>query len=110
MKNRLLISAFFLLIALIIPFLAISGVLMPEYEKVNTWFQRSGSLTVIFAAISEVIAFSVVTKLEPSGTRGDQFYKFKGKYGVFVKALKVSALLVIMIGTFVWGYGDIFLK
>lgn len=82
----------------------------PNFEAREVWFQRSGSLTTIFALLSTTI-MDLASSLLYSGGFGD-------KARLIVKKEFEFRFLVIFgvgffltgIGTIVWGYGDTFLK
>jgi hypothetical protein len=80
---------------------------MPNSQTIPGWFQRSGSLTTIGAVIISIYATRMRDRLEG---------KFMGDvYGLEVfKRLKVpftiattSAFILSVVGTIVWGYGDL---
>lgn len=81
--------------------------LIPSGQTLPSWFQRSGSLTTIGAVIVGIYATRMRDHLEG---------KFMGDfYGIEVfKRVKLpftiataSAFILSVVGTIVWGYGDL---
>ena len=94
------------------PILACTRSWLPEGEKFPIWFQRSGSILVIFAIMSEFILLSLYSTIYPGdNTWTDENHqvivnKYKTKYNLL--SFFSSALAII--GTIIWGYGDIIIK
>jgi hypothetical protein len=72
------------------------------------WFQRSGSLMVLFAVFLELNLLKY-SEVEESGT----FFiedkpALKSRPLPFIKrVMRVVAFLLAALGTFIWGYGDL---
>ena len=76
------------------------------------WFQRSGSLTVLLAAILEfrqaVIDKSVKDKAWGAAKRRSWAgVAVVGQLPTARKTLAIIALVLIILGTIIWGYGDL---
>lgn len=99
----------FPLLTLSVLFLAVSFICDFKYQGDDPayWFQRGGSIAVLLAAISEYMLLCVDSEINypESGYVGED--KWKKKYGTLHKSANIFALMVAVIGTIVWGYGDI---
>jgi len=84
------------------------SLLIPECEKSEIWFQRSGSILVALGAIIEFNLLSINGDVNPSGLSGSTHIEMSEKYQKLHKVLTISAFIVIFLGTVVWGYGDLF--
>ena len=73
------------IVAIALPLLALAGVLKPVQESLGTWFQRSGSLTVLFAAMAEYSIVKLYAILWPSGIAIDRQKELQDLY-VFIIA------------------------
>lgn len=74
----------------------------------NYWFQRSGSLMVLFAVLLEL------NSLKYHDVKGSKNTFVNGKpvaiseeFPTFKKAMRVVGFLLAITGTFIWGYGDL---
>jgi len=72
------------------------------------WFQRSGSLMVLFAVLLEL------NSLKYHEVKGSKNTFVNGKrvaiseeLPVFKKAMRITGFLLAIAGTFIWGYGDL---
>ena len=84
---------------------AFFGVAKPDHEASAIWFQRGGSIAVFIAIFSEYksqTSFRVLSGVEPMDMQA-----WKRNYLYIFNKLKVLSLLVGLIGTIVWGYGDL---
>ena len=109
-KKTLLQSSLLILFGIIPPLLALTTDWRPEGENMASWFQRSGSILVIFSVLVEFKLLTLFSTFYPGAeamlwtdTIAKKYYK---KY-LFVTYL--SAILAI-IGTIIWGYGDVLIK
>jgi len=82
-------------------------------EKGGAWFQRSGCLTVLFAAFAEYRIFVIRDLLEPIDEKGKTWQdmadenSLKTKYRKRVKAYDFISIALLTIGTLIWGFGDL---
>ncbi len=85
--------------------LSLLSVLRPPSESVATWFQRSGSITAIFAAFAQyrLGAFFEVIRGGTFAESWSLYHLFKRRHQAVSWALAVIAIW----GAFVWGYGDL---
>jgi len=105
-KHRLLFLLFSIL-ALLTPIIAITVPLLPAEESLSKWFQRSGSFVVILALIAESNAIAIYNILNPSGFVSTSFEEINNQYGSLPSKYTKISLLLIALGTFIWGYGDL---
>ena len=114
-KNELLTSIPLFIFAILIPTLAWRGWFQLD-ENVGTWFQRSGSLMVLFAVWIEFKLFKITNSTNPISANGQTWdnlevgSRLRIKYGKTIQKLKFLAAALALIGTLVWGYGDLFLS
>ncbi len=81
---------------------------LPPGETLKTWFPRSGALMVVFSLLAESRAISTYNILNPSGIVEVTFKDAKEKYGSRPAVLNSTAFVLIALGTFIWGFGDLF--
>ena len=106
-RNRLFLCGSLLLVAAAIPTLAYFGCFKPVEEPQNTWFQRSGSLTVLVAVSIEFL----LTKLHKYpgliGLLGEMKPGPARWHSITYRIIFYSAGFLAAIGTVIWGYGDL---
>ena len=105
--NNREIFVLFIALSLLFPGLALLEVLLPEGEKLPIWFQRSGSLMVLFGVIAEYYALRMSDLFFPVEMQGEPLYKDKVRFTKQSKICAILAAFVIGLGTVVWGYGDL---
>lgn len=103
----LLTSAALLLVSVALPTAAFCGVLRPGFETYASWFQRSGALMVFFAVWAEFRLQSISGVVDPNGYVPAQFRAFE-PYKWWWSKFRIAGLVLALIGTFIWGYGDLF--
>ncbi|MDD1795160.1 hypothetical protein LRP50_18690 [Enterovibrio sp. ZSDZ42] len=96
------------ILAVITPILAWYSFVIPETEEPAIWFQRSGSLTVLFAVWMEYNLMKVNEHVFPSGHTFSQQAALAKKYQPIFKVAQYMAVLLAIMGTVIWGYGDLF--
>lgn len=96
-----------LLLTISIPILALYGLFLPEGETISTWFQRSGSLMVIFSLWVEYELFGINGDVFPSGIYSGQEERLAERYRSKVQIVKYLAVVGALTGTVIWGYGDL---
>ncbi|TAA41725.1 hypothetical protein [Corallincola spongiicola] len=112
-KTELWTSLPLYLLAITIPVLAWLGFLQIDAD-LGVWFQRSGSLMVLFAVWVEFKLFKITNfsnPLSPGGQTWDDLEtgdRLKDKYSSLIQILKYFAALLAILGTLIWGYGDLF--
>lgn len=80
-----------------------TGFMMPEIDKRWVWFQRSGSIIVYFGVIAELFAIKSINGLISWSTDIDA----QEKYKTHVIVTNGLAIVMALIGTAIWGYGDL---
>jgi len=101
-------SSLLVIVALIIGYIGYGGTFAPEGETNATWFQRSGSLIVVCALWLEFNLFKVNDLVNPTGIITEDGDRFFIRYGRYFSTLKYVGAVVALIGTIIWGYGDLF--
>ena len=100
----------FAALSILMPALSLSGLLKPASEVLGVWFQRSGSTAVFFAVFAEWKAAKMFDELNPSGLVDQTLDSTRDKYLQQVKYYNYIALFLVVLGTVVWGYGDLFIS
>ena len=111
-SKELLIIILLVAFSAVIPICAWHGFLQQD-DDVSIWFQRSGSLTVLFAVWAEYKLFKVHRLTMPMSEGGETYQdaahtgELKTKYGKILNAINFVSAVLVIIGTVIWGYGDI---
>ncbi|EPB9466151.1 MULTISPECIES: hypothetical protein [unclassified Vibrio] len=111
-KRELLTSVPILLLAFIFPILAWFGVFQLE-DNSAIWFQRSGSVTVLFAVWVEFKLFKLAGLTNPISENGKTYDDMrKSDYlqthnSKKIQIIKYLAAVLAISGTVIWGYGDL---
>ena len=82
----------------------------PEEEPIFTWFQRSGSIMVIFAILMELVVYPVnsIMNLPRYAITINEFPEQAVElYKPYYTAMVISGYVVAILGTIIWGYGDL---
>ena len=107
---------------IIIPLLTLSAVIpicawygfLQQDDNVSIWFQRSGSLTVLFAVWAEYKLFKIRKLTNPMSEGGETWQDLahqgalKTKYGKMFNVINFISVILVILGTVIWGYGDLF--
>jgi len=109
LKKRTLFFIFSAL-AILMPVFSLSGLLKPSSEALGVWFQRSGATTVVFAVFAELKASNMLAVFKPSGFVDQTFHSTRDKYLKQVKLYNYIALFLVVLGTVIWGYGDLLIN
>ena len=109
MLRAYLWDAILLILAIAAPLL--SAWISCRYGEVH-WFQRSGSLTVLFAAILEFRQAIIVEKVRNETWAAAKRRSYAGTAIVGQLpspriGIAIIALFLIIFGTIIWGYGDL---
>ncbi len=99
MKRHYLSSFFLVLLGVLAPIVVLYSVWIPETETYASWFQRSGSVLVIFSILSQL---SLLKAHRKPVVNVDIYRKF-------YNPLSLLTVLLAIIGTAIWGYGDLFM-
>ncbi len=110
-EQELFIGFVVLIISIVIIFLAYKGVFIPQDEKPGAWFARSGAAVTVLSLFSFDANNRIYQILNPIGTIGGcSIVKNTNKLKSFLfysKILKVISFIIAIIGTLIWGYGEL---
>jgi hypothetical protein len=108
-KRTLFRAYFFCVLAAIIPcLLSLLPYFKPVAETPNLWFQRSGALMTAFSVFSQVTASNLYNMIQ-GGAFAESwglFYRYKNSQ----RAVNIISTVLIIVGTLIWGYGDILFR
>lgn len=107
LKRSLQLSTPLLLSMVAVPVLAFFNVFNVMDEPAEIWFQRSGSLVVLFGLLVEYTLFSINDELFSVGNLKPQEVKLLRKYRIQYASMKYLGLFGAITGTIIWGYGDL---
>lgn len=102
--------AAFSAIAVAVILLPFIDALKPINEHFDTWFQRAGAPMTIFALIAQSRVGRLSELLTPNAFSTQEFNRIILKYRKYVAFGNTTTLLLVIIGTLIWAYGDIFWK
>lgn len=106
-QRYLAYSLALVVISIVCPFFALTGWLMPAADKPEIWFQRSGAVTTIFALFSGAGTAAVLGALIPRGLTDLKLEVARLRFGVKFQVVERVAFWATVVGTFIWGYGDL---
>ena len=90
---------------LIVALLAWHGVLNIFGDTPELWFQRSGSIIVVIAALSEYYLFDIKSAFPKEAYAVP--YALKEWEKDRLRYIEYSGFILMAAGTLVWGYGDL---
>lgn len=111
-SKELFLIILLLVLSAIIPICAWHGFLQQD-EEVSIWFQRSGSLMVLFAVWAEYKLFKIHGLTNPMSRNGETYQDLahkgalKTKYGTMLITINFISAVLVISGTVIWGYGDL---
>ncbi|MEJ6123249.1 hypothetical protein MT390_15415 [Vibrio sp. 2-Bac 85] len=79
----------------------------------SSWFQRSGSITVLLAVWAEFKIFKLNESINPRSKSGQTWDNLKHadilhkKFAGYLNSFKVIAAMLAISGTIICGYGDL---
>lgn len=81
----------------------------PSNESSGVWFQRSGAVTAVFALLAITLQTAASRKLVVPGVLADKakievLNRFRWRFAF----CENFSFLLTVIGTLIWGYGDVF--
>jgi len=79
----------------------------PTEETQPMWFQRSGSLVVVIAVWVEFKLFSLRGYFDKSAYSAP--LELPKSFHLVYKTISTTAVFTAIVGTFIWGYGDLLL-
>lgn len=108
LKADLLFIGFLMICAIGVPLAAYCGLLRPNSDLPELWFQRSGAISSVFSVFAQFRINNFLEKI-----RGGTFAESWSLHTKFIKHQTVISWMVTVVGllgTFVWGYGDLLFK
>jgi hypothetical protein len=93
------------LIAILVPLAA--AVLCYGLGKPSTWIARGGAIMAGVAFLADLKARDMADVFKPSGFVSDTFNATRSKYFLQVSICQKLGIALILIGTIVWGFGDV---
>jgi hypothetical protein len=93
------------LCAAVPPLFSLTGIFRPEDEPLGQWFQRSGAVMTVLAAFAQFKASGIATMIA-GGTFAETWEAFH-KYNRLQTLAAWLSLVLIVIGTLIWAYGDL---
>ncbi|MEX0297077.1 hypothetical protein AAH995_27830 [Pseudomonas putida] len=83
----------------------------PSFESMEVWVQRSGASTSIYALLSNTVAEMGLRKLNKPGEMGSRIkLEVLSEVSRSFEIVRWTALVVTVLGTVIWGYGDTMIK
>lgn len=73
----------------------------------GNWFSRSGALLTIFPLLALAIRDDVEIRLFPGGMGDATLLKVRDSIRCQSTFVQRTALVLTVLGTFIWGYGDV---
>lgn len=107
-KLHLIPSSLLLLPAALCPFIAWFSCFIPEGENPGVWFQRSGSITVMLAVSIEFFLLRIESHINPENNTPSRVWELGETYRYWFNLIQIMAVVLAIIGTVIWGYGDLF--
>jgi len=93
------------LCAVVPPLFSLTGIFTPEEEPLGQWFQRSGAVMTAFAVFAQFKAAGIATMIA-GGTFAETWEAYH-KYNRFQALAAWLSLVLVVIGTLIWAYGDL---
>ena len=93
------------LIAILIPLAAVG--MCYGLQKPSTWIARSGAVMAGVAFLADLKARAMAEVFKPSGFVDKSFAPTRDKYLPQVKLFSRLSIALVLIGTAVWGFGDL---
>jgi hypothetical protein len=78
---------------------------MAQPDTPGQWFERSGAVMTVFSVFAQFKAGSVATMIE--GGMFEESREAYRKYKPYQTVAAVVSLVLVVIGTVIWGYGDL---
>ena len=89
----------------------LSGLFKPEAEPISTWFSRAGSIVTVCAIFMEFLIVNVQeflkTAYKDEGGTKSHYFKPEHFIHLTLKLASYASLMLVVIGTLIWGYGDV---
>jgi hypothetical protein len=94
------------LCAVITPIFSLMGIFRPEEEPLGQWFQRAGIVMTVFAVLAHFKAAGIAATMIAGGTFAETWEAYH-KYNRLQTRAAWLSLVLIVIGTLIWAYGDL---
>lgn len=104
------ISVPLIIFGVLAPILSYYSVFIPEDEKRAVWFQRSGSLSVLFGVWIEYNLSKVNEHINLSGLWVTEQETLRDEYNLKYSIVQYVGIFLAVMGTLIWGYGDILIS
>ena len=102
---------FCVLVYLSLVTVGLSGLFKPEAEPIATWFSRSGSIVTVCAIFMEFLIINIQefikTAYKDEDEKKSHYFKPEHVIHLSLKVASYASLILVVIGTLVWGYGDV---
>lgn len=110
LQESLLLSWAILGAAIVVPILALF-IPYPRIGELNLagWFSRSGAVTTVFAILAEVILIRAKLSITPAGFGWPGLQDLRDKFIPKFERPELLILILTVVGTLNWGYGDLIL-
>ena len=103
---RAFLWAYGLCLCAVIPSLfSMLGIFKPQAEPLGQWFARSGAMMTVIAVFAQFRAANIATMIQ--GRAFGESWEFYHKYKHRQAVAAVLSLVLVVLGTIVWGYGDL---
>jgi len=110
-KDSYRIDILLVFLAFIFPIISlIADLSCSQWQQEFFWFQRSGSLTVLMAVSLEYRQHALTKSDQVSSLFGEPLFKAAPEMNGVRKKFHRLALGLSIIGTLIWGYGDVLFK
>lgn len=97
-----------LAIAVIVPLAALFIPWVPNGDTQAVWFQRSGAVTTVFSLLAATLSISASRNLFKPGTWGSLYaINVLAEYQPNLDRIERISFFLTLVGTLIWGYGDI---
>ncbi|WP_226669131.1 hypothetical protein [Microbulbifer aggregans] len=103
-RNKAAGSVLLIGLALAVMICSSQGVMLPSIDKPEIWFQRSGSVAVFIAVYLEYIAQYQLKTIPELAREG---INLSNPYSNYFGWISKACVALAVVGTIVWGYGDL---
>jgi hypothetical protein len=93
------------LCAVLPPLISLTGIFRPQGEPLGQWFERSGAVMTVFAVFAQIGAGGIAAMIA-GGTFAESWQAYH-KYKRLQAIAAGLTLVLVVVGTVVWGYGDL---
>ena len=96
-----------IILGVLAPVVAYFSCLRPEGEAADVWFQRSGSISVLFGVWAEYNLSKVNEHINLSGIVVSDQTELSERYKLRYRIAQYLGVVLAIVGTIIWGYGDL---